>query len=139
MSDDVYKEKGAGRSPGSVGDLYENDAWVRAFIDECFLMWGLPCSSLQCHSKAEKTMFAWGMLHLVSTLQTDPEDLWLTMRGKMEPDKAAWEYSRRFWERTGTNLMPGMPEPVEKPTTRMQLGLAKLVASGSDGVSGASS
>lgn len=94
---------------GVIGDLYENDVWVRAFMDECFLMWGFPCSSMACMSKQDRTMFAWGMLHLVQTLTKD-RDIWWGMRDKVDPPKAAWEYSRRLFETTGLALIPGLPE-----------------------------
>lgn len=93
---------------GLLGDLYENDLWVRSFMDECFIMWGFPCSTLQCMSKTDRTMFAWGMMHLVQSLSKD-KDIWWGMRDKIEPGKAAWEYSRRMYERTGLELIPGMP------------------------------
>ena len=93
---------------GLIGDLYENDGWVRAFMDECFLMWGYPCSSMQCMSQTDRTMFAWGMLHLVQSLTKD-RATWEPMRDKIEPDAAAWEYSRRLYETTGLELIPTMP------------------------------
>ncbi len=53
-------------------------------------------------------MFAWGMLHLVQSLTKD-KATWEPMRDKVEPAKAAWEYSRRLWEATGLELIPPMP------------------------------
>ena len=67
---------------GMIGDLYENDAWVRGFMDECFLMWGYPCSSKQCMTQTDRSMFAWGMLHLVQSLTIDKE-VWWGMREKV--------------------------------------------------------
>ena len=105
---------------GMIGDLYDNDVWVRGFMDECFLMWGFPCSTLQCMSKQDRTMFAWGMLHLVQSLTKD-KDIWWGMRDKVEPRKAAWEYSRRVFESTGLDLIP--PLPAEIPDERGTLAL----------------
>ena len=93
---------------GIIGELYSNDSWFRAFMDECFLLWGFPCSGLACMSQKDRTMFAWGMLHLVQSLNKDRKT-WEPMRDKLEPDKAAWEYSRRLWESTGLDLIPPMP------------------------------
>ena len=53
-------------------------------------------------------MFAWGMLHLVQSLTKD-RATWEPMRVKIEPDAAAWEYSRRLYEATGLSLIPTMP------------------------------
>ena len=53
-------------------------------------------------------MFAWGMLHLVQSLTKD-RATWEPMRDKIEPDAAAWEYSRRLYEATGLELIPTMP------------------------------
>jgi len=92
---------------GLIGDLYEEDAWVRGFMDECFLMWGMPCSSIQCMSQTDRTMFAWGMLHLVQALTLD-RDIWWGMRDKVDHAKAAWEFSRRLHEK-GIDLMPALP------------------------------
>ena len=104
---------------GLLGDLYENDLWVRSFMDECFIMWGYPCSTLQCMSKTDRTMFAWGMMHLVQSLSKD-KDIWWGMRDKIDPDKAAWEYSRRMYENTGLELIPGMPGTLlERGTTAL--------------------
>ena len=115
---------------GLIGELYENDAWVRAFMDECFLMWGLPCSSIQCISQKDRTMFAWGMLHLVQALTID-KDIWWGMRDKIEPSKAAWEFSRRLWE-NGVDLIPSVPES-EVPDNVKRLALPPTVKlSGSD-------
>ena len=95
---------------GHLGDLYTNDRWVRAFMDECFLLWGLPCSSLACMSQKDRTLFAWGMLHLTHAMKRNT-DIWYGMREKIEPPLAAWEFSRRFYEKTkGDNLIPIMPE-----------------------------
>ena len=93
---------------GIIGELYSNDSWFRAFMDECFILWGFPCSGLACMSQKDRTMFAWGMLHLVQSLNKDRQT-WEPMRDKIEPDKAAWEYSRRLWESTGIDLIPPLP------------------------------
>ena len=93
---------------GIIGELYSTDRWFRAFMDECFLLWGYPCSSLSCVSQKDRTMFAWGMLHLVQSLTKD-KATWEPMRDKVDPAKAAWEYSRRLWEATGLELIPPMP------------------------------
>lgn len=77
-------------------------------MDECFLMWGYPCSALACMSQTDRTMFAWGMLHLVQSLTHD-KDIWMGMRDKIEPEKAAWEYSRRVYEKSGIELIPAIP------------------------------
>ncbi len=108
---------------GMIGDLYENDPWVRGFMDECFLMWGLPCSSIQCITQTDRTMFAWGMLHLVQSLSIDKE-LWWGMREKVEPSKAAWEFSRRLFEK-GMDLIP--PLPSSPPENVKQLASPKSV------------
>jgi len=95
---------------GSIGDLYSNDRWVRAFMDECLLLWGLPCSSLGCMSQKDRTMFAWGMLHMTHAMKSR-RDVWKGMRAKVEPKEAAWEFTRRFYEETnGESLIPCMPD-----------------------------
>ncbi len=93
---------------GIIGELYGTDSWFRAFMDECFLLWGFPCSGMECMSQKDRTMFAWGMLHLVQSLNKD-RATWEPMRDKIEPDAAAWEYSRRLYEATGLELIPAMP------------------------------
>ena len=109
---------------GMIGDLYENDAWVRGFMDECFLMWGYPCSSKQCMTQTDRSMFAWGMPHLVQSLTIDKE-VWWGMREKVEPERAAWEYSRRVFEKTGMDLIPQMPSSL--PDNVKKLALPKSV------------
>ena len=93
---------------GIIGELYGTDSWFRAFMDECFILWGYPCSGMACMSQKDRTMFAWGMLHLVQSLTKD-RATWEPMRDKIEPDAAAWEYSRRLYETTGLELIPTMP------------------------------
>ncbi len=104
---------------GLIGDLYEEDAWVRGFMDECFLMWGMPCSSIQCITQTDRTMFAWGMLHLVQALTIDRE-VWWGMRDKVDPSKAAWEFSRRLFEK-GIDLMPPMPGAMPENVKKLAL------------------
>ncbi len=93
---------------GFIGELYTNDIWVRSFMDECFIMWGFPHSTISCMSQTDRTMFAWGMLHLVQSLNHD-KDIWFGMRDKIEPVKAAWEFSRRVYEKHGLEVIPAMP------------------------------
>ncbi len=105
---------------GMIGDLYESDARVRGFMDECFLMWGYPCSSMQCISQTDRSMFAWGILHLVQSLTIDKE-VWWGMREKVEPERAAWEYSRRVFEKTGMDLIPQMPTALPENVKKLAL------------------
>jgi len=104
---------------GHLGDLYENDSWMRGFMDECLLLWGLPCSSLACMSQKDRTFFAWGMLHLTHALRKNSA-IWKGMKDKIEPDAAAWEFARRFSELSdGEPLIPTLPE-----TSQGQLALS---------------
>ncbi len=105
---------------GRLGDLYESDAWVRAFMDECFIMWGLPCSTMACMSQKDRTLFAWGMLHITQTMSND-RSTWMGMKDKIQPAKAAWEYSRRMWEKTGMVLIPPMPAQIREEPANMAL------------------
>ena len=94
----------------SLGELYSNDRWVRAFMDECLLMWGLPCSTLGCISHKDRTLFAWGMIHMTHAMKCH-NDVWQGMRDKVIPKVAAWEFNRRFYDATdGETLIPSMPE-----------------------------
>jgi hypothetical protein len=111
---------------GLLSDMYESDAWVRAFMDECFIMWGLPCSTMACMSQKDRTLFAWGMLHITQSMSKD-RDIWMGMKEKVLPSKAAWEYSRRFWTTTGMDLIPPMPGPeAQEPQTIALAGPMKV-------------
>ena len=123
---------------GLIGDLYENDVWVRRFMDECFLMWGFPCSSLQCMSQTDRSMFAWGMLHLVQSLTMDKE-YWWGMREKVKPNKAAWEFSRRVYEKSGIELMPSMPSALPDNVKKLAYPSPMKVDGADTPVSGSSS
>ncbi len=123
---------------GMIGDLYENDAWVRGFMDECFLMYGYPCSSLQCMSQTDRSMFAWGMLHLVQSLTIDKE-IWWGMREKVDPENAAWEFSRRLYEKTGMDLIPQMPTALPDNVKKLALPKSMKVEGTDTPLSGSSS
>ena len=76
-------------------------------------MYQLPCQTGRLEMEETSNLQTW---HLVQSLTKD-KATWEPMRDKVDPAKAAWEYSRRLWEATGLELIPPMPGEAPLPET----------------------
>tara|TARA_B100000530_G_C15817971_1_gene432266 strand:+ start:53 stop:328 length:276 start_codon:yes stop_codon:yes gene_type:complete len=89
-------------------------------------------------SQTDRSMFAWGMLHLVQSLTIDKE-IWWGMREKVDPENAAWEFSRRLYEKTGMDLIPQMPTALPDNVKKLALPKSMKVEGTDTPLSGSSS
>lgn len=88
-----------------ISVLMEQDVWVRAFIHECCLVFGAPCVSSVCLSKADRFLYTFALIS-VSTSMRRLSSVWKGLYKKVEPKDAAWEFCRRYYEKFNTMVIP---------------------------------
>ena len=98
-----------------ISVMMAQNLWVRQFIHECCLLFGMPCVSGECMSKTDRFKYAFGLMN-VSTGMRRFSHIWIPMHEKIDPKDAAWEFCRRFHEITGKMLVPDSSEEIEMAT-----------------------
>ena len=75
---------------------FDTDPWVAAFVCELFCFYGTPVSSEACFSKSDKIQHLWARIGISNALYLE-EPMWRAMKDRVDPKKAAEEFSRRFY------------------------------------------
>ena len=91
----------------SLGELYERNLWVRQFIQAVCDLYGVPSSIVECISKADRELYAWGLLHCAQAFTLYPE--WIELRkssDKVDPVSSADRFIRTFYEKEGRDVIP---------------------------------
>lgn len=103
-SDRVVRTKHKKIIRGSIAHAFLNDVWVRAFVHECIELFGFPATSSTCMSSKDKFFYTFSLMGVTSAMRRMPET-WRGMHEKVEPDAAAWEFCRRFYEKYGHHVI----------------------------------
>ena len=75
---------------------FESDPWTAGFICELYELFGMPVTGENCISKSEKIKFLWATIGISNALSAE-EPMWRAMRGRVDPEKAAEEFARRYY------------------------------------------
>ena len=102
----------AGHLDQPISVIMMQDVWVRAFIHECCILYGMPCVANICISKTDRFQYAFGLMSVSTSMRRLP-DVWKGMYAKVEPKEAAWEFSRRFYEKFNKMIIPTSSEELE--------------------------
>ena len=86
-----------------LSELYQNDPWVRGFMQEVYDMFGLPMSTDDCMSTSDRILHVWGMMTLVHEMKRNAS--WKSYKETMDPLEAALQYARDYHEETGRLLI----------------------------------
>jgi hypothetical protein len=81
--------------PTPLGFLIENDVWVREFVHECCILFGMPCTLSECLTKSERYMYTFALMSVTAGMRR-MDDVWRGMYKKVKPKVAAMEFARRF-------------------------------------------
>ena len=84
-------------------DLYENDPWVRGFMEEVYDIFGLPKCTDRCIGTTDRILYVWGMMSLVHEMKRN--EAWKSYKETMAPEEAALAFIRLHYEETGRLLM----------------------------------
>ena len=96
----------------AISVIMNEDVWVRTFIHECCVLYGMPCVSQECMSKQDRFQYAFALMS-VSTSMRRMSDVWKSLYKKVNPKDAAWEFSRRFYEKHGKMIIPSSSEEMD--------------------------
>ena len=91
----------------------ETDPWTAAFVCELYDLYGVPVQGSSCKNKSEKIQFLWATIGLSNAMRLE-EPLWRAMRGRVQPDKAAEEFARRFYDKRGIMIIESAPSFIKK-------------------------
>ena len=87
----------------TISYLYENDDWVRDFMQEVYDMFGLPVSTEDCLNRQDKILFVWGMMSLIKAMKSDFN--WLELKHTHTPEEAAYEYAKKHYDSLGEHIL----------------------------------
>jgi len=106
---DIMKE---GHLDQPISVIMTQDVWVRTFMHECCVIYGVPCVADECMSKTDRFQYAFGLMSISTSMRRMP-DVWKGLYGKVEPKEAAWEFCRRFYEKFNKMIIPTTSEELE--------------------------
>ena len=114
-----------------ISVMMTQNLWVRQFIHECCILYGMPCVSELCLTKEDRFKYAFALMN-ISTGMRRFGSIWKPMHEKIEPKDAAWEFCRRFYEKTGKMLVPDSTEDIESAARLIPKLIKKKSVQGSD-------
>tara|TARA_B100001057_G_C22849221_1_gene950282 strand:- start:1849 stop:2229 length:381 start_codon:yes stop_codon:yes gene_type:complete len=91
----------------------DTDPWTAAFVCELYELYGVPVEGSLCKSKSEKIQFLWATMGLSNAMMLE-EPLWRAMRGRVQPEKAAEEFARRYYDKRGKMIIESAPSFMKK-------------------------
>ena len=94
-----------------ISVIMTQNLWVRQFMHECCALFGMPCVKEQCMTKEDRFKYAFSLMS-VSTGMRRFGGIWKPMHERIDPKDAAWEFCRRFYEKTGNMLIPNSSEEI---------------------------
>jgi len=86
-----------------IADLFQNDLWVRSFMQETYRLFGLPVSSEDCLNKQDKIFFLWGMMSLVKAMQSN--HAWEDLKKDTDAEEAAYKFAEIYFNETGNLIV----------------------------------
>ena len=96
------------------------DPWVAAFVCEIFCLFGAPVDGSECNTKADKIQHLWAKIGIANALHLE-EPMWRAMKGRVDPEKAAEEFSRRFYDSRKKMVIEEAPSFFPKLETNKSL------------------
>ena len=99
---------------------HETDPWVAAFICELHMIFGTPVTGAICKNKEDKIQYLWARIGIANALNTQ-EQLWRSMKNRIEPQIAAEEFTRRYFSITNKMVVEQIPafSPMSEKSTAM--------------------
>jgi hypothetical protein len=95
-----------------ISVMMAEDVWVRRFMHECCLIFGMPCVAEECLTKTDRFKYAFSLMS-VSTSMRRMAPTWKGMYKKMKPKEAAWEFNRRYFEKYGIMVIPSTSDDMD--------------------------
>ena len=87
---------------------YHTDPWIAGFVCELYEMFGIPVTAEQCSTKAQKIQFLWATIGISNSMKVE-EPTWRAMRGRVDVEKAAEEFARRFYNKRNKMIIEEAP------------------------------
>ncbi len=86
-----------------ISSLFQDDIWVRRFMQEIYDMFGVPASTSECLNQTDKILFVWGMMNLMSAMKKN--STWKDLKDVVDPKDAAYIFTEEYYNDTGKMLM----------------------------------